>query len=131
MQAKRAADYRTDQLSLNLSDGFFVPTLENRAVQQKRTITFPKHISIPHFGAFQRQVNALFAPFGIVVEFSLSRQKRLQMTWHFPPEPASITQPAHLPAKHSANFAAYAMLSDDEVDAFANVVFAFAGQPQR
>ena len=131
MQAKRAADYRTDQLSLNLSDGFFVPTLENRAVQQKRTITFPKHISIPHFGAFQRQVNALFAPFGIVVEFSLSRQKRLQMTWHFPPEPASITQPAHLPAKHSLNFAAHAMLSDDEVDAFANVVFAFAGQPQR
>ena len=130
MQAKRTADYRTDQLSLNLSDGFFVPTQENCAVQQKRTITFPKHISIPHFGAFQRQVNALFAPFGIVVEFSLSRQKRLQMTWHFPPEPASIAQSAHLPAKHSSTFAAHAMLSNDEVDAFANVVFAFAGQPQ-
>ena len=130
MQATRKVDYRTDQLSLNLSDGFFVPKPENCAVQQKRTITFPKHISIPHFGAFQRQVNALFAPFGIVVEFSLSRQKRLQMTWHFPPEPASIAQPAHLPAKHSSNFAAHAMLSDDEVDAFANVVFAFAGQPQ-
>ena len=130
MQVKRTTDYRTDQLSLNLSDGFFVSTPENRVVQQKRTITFPKHISIPHFGAFQRQVNALFAPFGIVVEFSLSRKKRLQMTWHFPPEPVSSHKPVHLPSKYSSNFAAHAMLSDDEVDAFANVVFAFAGQPQ-
>ena len=130
MQAKHKANYRTDQLSLNLSDGFFVPSPDNRAVQEKRTITFPKHISIPHFGAFQRQVNALFAPFGIAVEFSLSRQKRLQMIWHFPPEPASIAQPARLPANHSSNFAAHAILSDDEVDAFANVVFAFAGKPQ-
>ena len=130
MQVKRTADYRTGQLSLNLSDGFFVPTPENRAVQQKRIITFPKHISIPHFGAFQRQVNALFAPFGIVVEFSLSRQKRLQMTWIFPPAPASSAQPASIQVKQSSNFAAHAMLSDEEVDAFANVVFAFAGQPQ-
>ena len=34
MQAKRTVDYRTDQLSLNLSDGFFVPQPENCAVQQ-------------------------------------------------------------------------------------------------
>ncbi len=130
MKAKCTADYRTDQLSLNLSDGFFLPTPKKRAVQQKRTITFPKHISIPHFGTFQRQVNGLFAPFGIVVEFSINRQKRLQMTWHFPPEPASIVQSAHVPSKYSSNFANHAVLSTDEVDAFANVVFAFAGQQQ-
>ncbi len=56
---------------------------------------------IPHFGAFQRQVNALFAPFGISVEFGLSRQKRLQMTWIFPPDPAPAST-ASLPDKIGA-----------------------------
>jgi hypothetical protein len=126
MQAQATADYRTAQLSLNFSDGFFVPAPHRQARQLKRTITFPKHVTIPHFGAFQRQVNALFAPFGITVEFSLSRQKRLQMTWVFPPEPVL--------ARTANDMAQKAMppgvLSEEEVSAFTNVVFAFAGQPQ-
>ena len=129
MQAKRAADFRTRQLSLNLSDGFFVPTAQNRTAHSKRTVVFPKHIDIPHFGAFQKQVNALFAPFGIVVEFSLSRQKRLQMTWIFPPEPANFSQQASSSPYEEGNLASPAVLSNEELSAFTNVVFAFAGQP--
>lgn len=128
MHAQANAEHRTGQLSLNLSDGFFVPATPPKLAQAKRTITFPKHVTIPHFGAFQRQVNALFAPFGIVVEFSLSRQKRLQMTWVFPPETsAGVSKTEHglcAPIAH-------AMLSDEEVNAFANVVFAFAAQPRK
>ena len=127
MQAQSTADYKTGQLSLNLSDGFFVPSAERRAAQLKRIIVFPKHVMIPHFGAFQRQVNALFAPFGISIEFGLSRQKRLQMTWIFPPDPVSASA-ASLPNKIGDRTTAKAILSDEEVNAFTDVVFAFAGQ---
>ncbi len=127
MQAQSTADYKTGQLSLNLSDGFFVPNTARRAAQSKRTIVFPKHIMIPHFGAFQRQVNALFAPFGISVEFGLSRQKRLQMTWIFPPDPAPAST-ASLPDKIGGASTVHGILSDEEVNAFTDVVFAFAGQ---
>lgn len=143
MQAQSTADYKTGQLSLNLSDGFFVPNADRRAAQLKRIIVFPKHIMIPHFGAFQRQVNALFAPFGISVEFGLSRQKRLQMTWVFPPDPvpaSHASQPnkignSSVAASVSVSGGASIMpspvqgiLSDEEVSAFTDVVFAFAGQ---
>ena len=127
MQAQSTADYKTGQLSLNLSDGFFVPNVARRAAQSKRTIVFPEHIMIPHFGAFQRQVNALFAQFGISVEFSLSRQKRLQMTWIFPPDPATASI-ASLPNKIGGASTVHSILSDEEVNAFTDVVFAFAGQ---
>ena len=127
MQAQSTAEYKTGQLSLNLSDGFFVPNADHRAAQSKRIIVFPKHIMIPHFGAFQRQVNALFAPFGISVEFSLSRQKRLQMTWIFPPDPA-LASTASLSNKVRGASTVRGILSDEEVNAFTNVVFAFAGQ---
>ena len=129
MQAQATADYKTAQLSLNLSDGFFVPASDRKPPQLKRNITFPKHITIPHFGAFQRQVNALFAPFGITVEFSLSRQKRLQMTWVFPPEPV-LARNANERAAITHKAMASGVLSEEEVSAFTNVVFAFAGQPQ-
>jgi len=139
MQAQSTADFKTAQLSLNLSDGFFVSNTNRRATQLKRIIVFPKHVMIPHFGAFQRQVNALFAPFGISVEFGLSRQKRLQMTWVFPPDPVPVTAASlpdkigdastvssALPAPTPSGF--QGILSDEEVSAFTDVVFAFAGQ---
>ena len=143
MQAQSTADYKTGQLSLNLSDGFFVPNADRRAAQLKRIIVFPKHIMIPHFGAFQRQVNALFAPFGISVEFGLSRQKRLQMTWVFPPDPVPASHASQPNKIGNSSVAASAsissgasimpspvqgILSDEEVSAFTDVVFAFAGQ---
>lgn len=143
MQAQSTADYKTGQLSLNLSDGFFVPNADRRAAQLKRIIVFPKHIMIPHFGAFQRQVNALFAPFGISVEFGLSRQKRLQMTWVFPPDPVPASHASQPNKIGNSSVAASAsvsrgasimpspvqgILSDEEVSAFTEVVFAFAGQ---
>lgn len=139
MQAQSTADFKTAQLSLNLSDGFFVSNTNRRATQLKRIIVFPKHVMIPHFGAFQRQVNALFAPFGISVEFGFSRQKRLQMTWVFPPDPVpataaslpdkigdAYTVSSALPASTPSGF--QGILSDEEVSAFTDVVFAFAGQ---
>ena len=143
MQAQSTADYKTGQLSLNLSGGFFVPNADRRAAQLKRIIVFPKHIMIPHFGAFQRQVNALFAPFGISVEFGLSRQKRLQMTWVFPPDPVPASHASQANKIGNSSVAASAsvsggasimpspvqgILSDEEVSAFTDVVFAFAGQ---
>ena len=129
MQAHQASAPLSRQLSLNLSDGFFVSNGTAQPRPIKKTITFPKHITIPHFGAFQRQVNALFAPFGIVVEFSLSRQKRLQMTWIFPPEtPSNLSEQER--AVSAARPHAPGMLSDEEVSAFTNVIFAFAGQTQ-
>ena len=127
MQVQPIADYKTGQLSLNLSDGFFVPNAERSAAPLKRIIVFPKHIMIPHFGAFQRQINALFAPFGISVEFGLSRQKRLQMTWIFPPDPVQSST-ANLFIKIGSASTVHSLLSDEEVDAFTDVVFAFAGQ---
>ena len=127
MQAQATAEYKTGQLSLNLSDGFFVSNAERRAAQSKRIIVFPKHVMIPHFGAFQRQVNALFAPFGVSVEFGLSRQKRLQMTWIFPPDPTPAST-ASLPNEIGGAYTAQGILSDEEVNAFTDVVFAFAGQ---
>jgi len=135
MQAQAQAQAPSEQLTLSFYDGFHVPHNQNKA-RLTKTITFPRHIVIPHFGAFQRQVNALFAPFGITVEFGLNRQKRLQMTWVFPAEDAFERRVTHaylhdhkatntMPAlsRHSA-------LSDEEMNAFANVVFAFAGHHQ-
>ena len=127
MQVQSTADYKMGQLSLNLSDGFFVPNSERQTAQLKRIIVFPKHVMIPHFGVFQRQVNALFAPFGILVEFGFSRQKRLQMTWTFPPDPLPASA-ANLPNKIGDASTVHGVLSDEEVSAFTDVVFAFAGQ---
>ncbi len=128
MQAQKQQTNTQQQLSLNFYDGFFVPQSPQTG-RLIKTVTFPRHIEIPNFGHFQRQVNALFAPYGIEVEFSLSRQRRLQMSWIFPSEDTlaedmlatgqgrpPVTAPAHK------------TLSDEEMTAFTNVVFAFAVQ---
>ena len=114
------------QLTLDFSEGFFVSDPHPAPRQITRTIVFPKHITIPKFGRFQRQVNVLFAPLGISVEFRLTRQKRLEMKWIFPPE----VQAGPLPSPEFEPSAARPSgpeLSQEELNAFESVVFSMAG----
>ena len=115
------------QLTLGFSEGFFVAEPPSASAQNiTRTIVFPKHIDIPHFGRFQRQVNLLFAPLGISVEFRLTRQKRLEMKWIFPPE----VQAGPVPSPEFESSAARPSgpeLSQEELNAFESVVFSMAG----
>ncbi|MEC7208760.1 MAG: hypothetical protein VXW11_06740 [Pseudomonadota bacterium] len=115
------------QLTLDFSEGFFVAEPPSAAARNiTRTIVFPKHIDIPHFGRFQRQVNVLFAPLGISVEFRLTRQKRLEMKWIFPPE--KQTAPVASPEfSQAAVSPASPELSQEELKAFQSVVFSLAG----
>ena len=114
------------QLTLDFSEGFFVSDPHPAPRQITRTIVFPKHITIPKFGRFQRQVNVLFAPLGISVEFRLTRQKRLEMKWIFPPEVqvGSVPSPEFEP---SATRPSRPELSQEELSAFESVVFSMAG----
>ena len=115
----------TRQLTLDFSEGFVVPENLSTPRNVTRTIVFPKHIYIPHFGRFQRQVNLLFAPLGIFVEFRQTRQKRLEMKWIFPPETKARFLPEQqnrMPSDGTAS-----QLSSEEVKAFEAVVFALAG----
>ena len=114
------------QLTLDFSEGFFVSESHPVPRQITRTIVFPKHITIPKFGRFQRQVNVLFAPLGISVEFRLTRQKRLEMKWIFPPE----LQAGPLPSPQVEPVAVTPSgpdLSQEELNAFESVVFSMAG----
>ena len=114
------------QLTLDFSEGFFVSESHPVPRQITRTIVFPKHITIPKFGRFQRQVNVLFAPLGISVEFRLTRQKRLEMKWIFPPElqagpvPSPQVEPVAVTPSGPE-------LSQEELNAFESVVFSMAG----
>ena len=115
----------TRQLTLDFSEGFVVPEQLSAPRNVTRTIVFPKHIDIPNFGRFQRQINLLFAPLGISVEFRLTRQKRLEMKWIFPPE----TQAGYLPEQQKRIMfdRTTSELSSEEMKAFESVVFALAG----
>ena len=126
MQNQQVDTPSVRQLTLDFSEGFFVS--EPRSVPRRvtRTIVFPKHISIPNFGRFQRQVNVLFAPLGISVEFRQTRQRRLEMKWIFPPE--TQAGPALSPEFEPAPVrSAGQELSQEEVNAFESVVFSMAG----
>ena len=115
----------TRQLTLDFSEGFFVPERLSTPRDVTRTIVFPKHVDIPNFGRFQRQINLLFATLGISVEFRLTRQKRLEMKWIFPSE----TQ-AECPPKQQTRILSGrtpSELSSEEIKAFDSVVFALAG----
>ena len=109
------------QLTLDFSEGFVVPEPLPASRNVTRTIVFPKHIEIPNFGRFQRQVNLLFAPLAISVEFRLTRQKRLEMKWIFPPAGLSEHQ-KKIPSDKAAGD-----LSSDEMKAFESLVFTMAG----
>ena len=119
MQGKPTA---TRQLTLDFSEGFVAPETASALRNVTRTIVFPKHIDIPNFGRFQRQVNLLFAPLGIFVEFRLTRQKRLEMKWIFPPE----TQTRFLSEQQNRILSGGTPgeLSSEEIKAFETVVFA-------
>ena len=112
------------QLTLDFSEGFVVPEPLSAPRNVTRTIVFPKHIDIQNFGRFEQQVNLLFAPLGISVEFRLTRQKRLEMKWIFPPEenlfPLSGIQ------KKIPFDKAVGELSNEEIKAFKSVVYALA-----
>ena len=118
MQGKPTA---TRQLTLDFSEGFVEPETASALRNVTRTIVFPKHIDIPNFGRFQRQVNLLFAPLGIFVEFRLTRQNRLEMKWIFPPE----TQTRFLSEQQNRILSGGTPceLSSEEIKAFETVVF--------
>ena len=113
------------QLTLDFSEGFVVPEPLSLPRNVTRTIVFPKHIDIQNFGRFEQQVNLLFAPLGISVEFRLTRLKRLEMKWIFPPE----TQVGSLPRQQNkmSSGSLDGELSSEEMKAFEKVVFALAG----
>ena len=113
------------QLTLDFSEGFVVPEPLSVPRNVTRTIVFPKHISIQNVGRFQRQINLLFAPLGISVEFRLTRQKRLEMKWIFPPETQEGSPPEQ---QNKVMFdRTTGELSSEEMKAFESVVFALAG----
>ena len=112
------------QLTLDFNEGFIVPEPLSAPRNVTRTIVFPKHIDIQNFGRFQQQVNLLFAPLGISVEFRLTRQKRLEMKWIFPPE-ANLVSLSGV-QKKSPPEKAVGELSTEEIKAFKSVVYALA-----
>ena len=110
------------QLTLDFSEGFVVPEPTSAPRNVTRTIVFPKHIDIPNFGSFQRQVNLLFAPLGIFVEFRLTHQKRLEMKWIFPPE-VKVGTLSEIQKKQPSD-EAVGELSNEEMKAFESIVYA-------
>ena len=121
MQGETAANR---QLTLDFSEGFVVPEPLSAPRNVTRTIVFPKHIDIQNIGRFEQQVNLLFAPLGISVEFRLTRQKRLEMKWIFPPEANSF--PLSGIQKKIPFDKAAGELSNEEIKAFKSVVYALA-----
>ena len=112
------------QLTLDFSEGFVVPEPLSVPRNVTRTIVFPKHISIQNVGRFQRQINLLFAPLDISVEFRLTRQKRLEMKWIFPSEENIVSLSGDKKKVHSDK--AVGELSNEEMKAFKSVVYALA-----
>tara|TARA_X000000950_G_scaffold228782_1_gene276380 strand:+ start:90 stop:512 length:423 start_codon:yes stop_codon:yes gene_type:complete len=112
------------QLTLDFSEGFFVPEPLSVPRNVTRTIVFPKHIDIQNFGRFQQHVNLLFAPLGISVEFRVTRQKRLEMKWIFPPK-ENLVSLSEAQKKIPFDKAVWE-LSNEEMKAFKSVVYALA-----
>ena len=112
------------QLTLDFSEGFVVSEPLSAPRNVTRTIVFPKHIDIEDFGYFQQQVNLLFAPIGISVEFRLTRQRRLEMKWIFPPEENLVSLSGG--QKKIPTDKAFGELSNEEMKAFKSVVYALA-----
>lgn len=121
----------TAQLSLMFDDEAAARTDEEKVQDTPqpivKTMLFPRHLSLPHFGQIQRQLASALAPFGIEIEFRFTRQNRLEMKWIFAPEMrrddiqafttlagmTALTQPA-------------ADLTDEEKSAFADIMLEVA-----
>ena len=120
------------QLSLDL--GASSPTDELAvATAQKpiiKTMLFPRHVQLPHFGQIERQLKSAFAPFGIDIEFRFTRQNRLEMKWIFAAELAQGVedQPQAFTAlSQLAQLTSPAgILTKDELEAFDNLMIDFA-----
>ena len=112
------------QLSLDFSEESVVSEPLSAPRNVTRTIVFPKHIDIQNFGRFEQQVNLLFAPLGISVEFRFTRQKRLEMKWIFPPE-ANLVSLSEVQKKIPTDIVV-GQLSNEEMKAFKSVVYALA-----
>ena len=112
------------QLTLDFNEEFVVPEPLSTPRNVTRTIVFPKHINIQNFERFQQQINLLFAPLGISVEFRLTRQKRLEMKWIFPSEAKLV--PLSGIQKKIPSDKAVGELSNEEMKAFKAVVYALA-----
>ena len=122
----QTASYFADQLSLDFNEGLLTSDVIGNAPSRRiKSILFPKNMVIPHFGLFQRQVAALFAPLGIEVDFRMSRQRRLEMRITFPEGQGNILQVA---SGQNALFrtAPAFTLTDEEKDAFRDVMISFA-----
>lgn len=121
------------QLSLDLGAEVPLPAAHEpkSAKAVIKTMLFPRHIQLPHFGQIERQLKAAFTPFGIDIEFRFTRQNRLEMKWIFAPElraetseqPDSFNALAHLSAQLSQPSHA---LTEDELEAFSTMMIDFA-----
>ena len=83
------ADQHNGQLSLDLGllqDEDAAPPPDKAGRPIVKTMLFPRHVKLPHFGQIERQLTQAFAPFGIDIEFRFTRQNRLEMKWVFAPE---------------------------------------------
>ena len=114
------------QLSLDFSEGMLASEISGRPpVRQIKSILFPKKMVIPHFGHFQRQVTGLFAPLGIDVDFRMTRQRRLEMRIIFPMGQVGVLRAAAGQDALLRTASAFT-LSDEESDAFRDVIIEFA-----
>jgi hypothetical protein len=122
----QTASYFADQLSLDFNEGLLTSDVAaNAPSRQMKSILFPKNMMIPHFGLFQRQVIALFAPLGMEVDFRMTRQRRLEMRIVFPEGQKNILHAASGQNALIKTASAFT-LSDEEKDAFCNVMINFA-----
>ena len=123
------ADHQTAQLSLDLGlaqDELATPVADTSGRPIVKTMLFPRHVRLPHFGQIQRQLKQAFSPFGIDIEFRFTRQNRLEMKWVFASE---LHQHEEFGTSQIAAFAQLAQpalsLSEAERQAFEAIMIDF------
>ncbi len=127
MQAISIKNRKNTQLSFDIIPNFSSPKNENNKKQYYvKSIVFPKTIKISHFGNFQRQITSIFKPLGIDIEFQLTKNKHLELKFIFGLDYESkgiVESFRGYISKTNSN-----IITEEEQDAFKNVVFAFAGK---
>ena len=124
-----SAEQHNGQLSLDLGllqDEDAAPPPDKAGRPIVKTMLFPRHVKLPHFGQIERQLTQAFAPFGIDIEFRFTRQNRLEMKWVFASE---LNEQPEFGADQIAAFAQLAQpavsLSDAERQAFEAIMIDF------